>query len=234
MLDPAASNDWDGQDVAKLTPATQTYATLAWEGTRDGEDILKAQEARPLADGGFTVALTLDVVGGAADLVLRWAPEDLPSTQVTLVDLETGDRVDLHAQSAYAFTGEASQGAASGAVPSRSAKSRAGQRRFLLAVGQQPVDTQPEAEPRMMSLGAPVPNPTRGAVRIPYALASSGEARVAVYDALGREVAVLASGEHRAGRHEATLDARGFAPGVYVVRLSTPEDASVQRITVVR
>ena len=47
-------------------------------------------------------------------------------------------------------------------------------------------------------------------------------------DVLGRTVAVLLDGERPAGRHEATLDARALAAGVYVVRVTAdgaPRDA---------
>ena len=88
--------------------------------------------------------------------------------------------------------------------------------------------------PDEFALGAPAPNPARGTVRVPFALASASHARLAVYDALGREVAVLASGQHRAGTHEAALNARTLAPGVYVVHLVAGEVSATRRITVVR
>ena len=53
---------------------------------------------------------------------------------------------------------------------------------------------------------------------------------MAVYDALGREVAVLAAGEH-----EVALDGAALAPGVYVVRLTAASGAAeTARLTVVR
>ena len=42
--------------------------------------------------------------------------------------------------------------------------------------------------------------------------------RVSVFDARGREVAVLASGARGAGVHSFAVDSAPLAPGVYVVR----------------
>ena len=58
--------------------------------------------------------------------------------------------------------------------------------------------------------------------------------RVAVYDVLGKRVAVLADGVLEAGVHTAQLDAAGLANGVYVVRVETAQGVRAQRVTVVR
>ena len=63
------------------------------------------------------------------------------------------------------------------------------------------------------------PNPTRDEATVRYSVAQAGEARVSVFDALGREVATLADGSVSAGRYETTLG--GLPGGVYVVRLVT-------------
>ena len=57
---------------------------------------------------------------------------------------------------------------------------------------------------------------------------------VAVYDLLGRRVAVLAQGEMAAGRHTSRLEAGTFAPGVYVVRMQAGSFTATHRVTVVR
>ena len=91
-----------------------------------------------------------------------------------------------------------------------------------------------DALPAVLALGAPRPNPTTGGVRVGFDLPEAARVRVSVYDALGREVAVLAEGEQAAGRHEAALGAGRLAAGVYVVRLVAGEAALVRRLTVVR
>ena len=71
-----------------------------------------------------------------------------------------------------------------------------------------------------------------------YRLAAAGAVRLAVYDVLGREVAVLADAVQPAGEHEALLGRSGLAAGVYLVRLvvGTGRAAEVltQRVTLLR
>ena len=76
------------------------------------------------------------------------------------------------------------------------------------------------------------PNPTTGAASVEFALDAPGEATVAVYDALGRQVATLASGTQAAGAQQAQID--GLAPGVYVVRLTAGDRVVTRMLTVVR
>ena len=83
-------------------------------------------------------------------------------------------------------------------------------------------------------LGLAAPNPVRSAARLPFRLAEGGAVRLAVYDALGREVAVLEDGVRPAGLHEATWDAHGLAAGAYVVRLETAGGVATRVVTVAR
>ena len=78
------------------------------------------------------------------------------------------------------------------------------------------------------------PNPTRGAATVAFGLAEAGPARVAVYDALGREVAVMADRPFGPGRHEVSVAAQSLPAGVYVVRVQTEGGAQTARLTVAR
>ena len=78
------------------------------------------------------------------------------------------------------------------------------------------------------------PNPAAGAAEVRFTLDAAGPARLSVYDALGREVALLAEGEREAGDHRAALDTAVLAPGVYLVRLMTGDAATTTQLTVVR
>ncbi|MEM0964421.1 MAG: T9SS type A sorting domain-containing protein, partial [Bacteroidota bacterium] len=60
-----------------------------------------------------------------------------------------------------------------------------------------------------------------------------GEARVAVYDALGREVAVLHEGPS-AGAVTVSVDAGQLAPGAYVIRAEAGAVVRTQALTIVR
>jgi hypothetical protein len=92
----------------------------------------------------------------------------------------------------------------------------------------------PEAFASLTVLEPPVPNPASGAARIAFALDEAAAVRLAVYDVLGREVAVLVDGPVGAGAHVFTFDGHGLPAGVYVVRLAAGERAFAQRLTLVR
>lgn len=63
------------------------------------------------------------------------------------------------------------------------------------------------------------PNPFNPATMITYQIGSAGYVKLAVYDVLGQQVAVLLDGPVQAGTHQARWDASGYSSGVYVCRL---------------
>lgn len=99
-----------------------------------------------------------------------------------------------------------------------------------------PVANEPSAGvPGRFALGAAYPNPlvtSRATLEVDVPEAS--DVRVAVYDALGRTVAVLLSGPVAAGTHAVALDAGAWASGTYVIRMTAGSFAATQRLTVVR
>ena len=74
----------------------------------------------------------------------------------------------------------------------------------------------PEARPALTLAG---PNPFRDGTALEADVPPGRPARVAVYDVLGREVAVLHDGP-ASGPLRLALDGRALAPGVYTVRLA--------------
>lgn len=77
---------------------------------------------------------------------------------------------------------------------------------------------EPAVPGQGLRLGPAAPNPFADATTLPLHLAAPAPVRVAVYDVLGREVAVLHDGPLPAGDHAVGLDASALAPGLYVVR----------------
>ena len=90
------------------------------------------------------------------------------------------------------------------------------------------------AEVAATALLAPAPNPATTSTDLRFELAQAGPARLAVYDLLGREVAVVASGEHAAGRHVVTFRPTAMATGIYVVVLDADGQRFSRRLTVLR
>lgn len=85
------------------------------------------------------------------------------------------------------------------------------------------------------ALSAPRPNPTAGTAELSLTVEQSQTVRVAVYDALGREVAVLLDAPVAAGVEQALrVDARPLPAGVYVVRAAGETFQAMQRVIVTR
>ena len=82
-----------------------------------------------------------------------------------------------------------------------------------------------------VELSAPRPNPSRSGAVVAWTQ-PAGAATLAVYDVLGRRVAVLADGEQVAGAHQRRLPA--LASGTYVVRLAVGDALRVEQLTVAR
>ncbi|HYE57063.1 MAG TPA: T9SS type A sorting domain-containing protein, partial [Rhodothermales bacterium] len=62
----------------------------------------------------------------------------------------------------------------------------------------------------------------------------SQRVRLGVYDAVGREVAVLADGELGAGSHTRRLEGSDLAAGVYVMRLQSGSGVLTRTLTLVK
>ncbi|MEL7167811.1 MAG: T9SS type A sorting domain-containing protein [Bacteroidota bacterium] len=89
-------------------------------------------------------------------------------------------------------------------------------------------------QPTAPQLAAVFPNPAASHATLRFGLSSPGRAELAVYDLLGRRVAVLAEGPHAAGWHDATLDAVELPSGVYVARLVTDSTVQTRSFTLIR
>ncbi len=85
--------------------------------------------------------------------------------------------------------------------------------------------------PATFALEAAYPNPFDRTATLPVALPEAAEVRVAVYDVLGREVAVVADGRMEAGRHALVLDGSRLASGVYLVRATCQGSGDTHVIT---
>ena len=80
------------------------------------------------------------------------------------------------------------------------------------------VKAEPIPETIQLQVSSPFPNPFADQTTIRYELPGKMRVRMTVYDALGREVAVLVDGEQQGGSYEVDFDGTDLAPGTYVVR----------------
>ena len=78
------------------------------------------------------------------------------------------------------------------------------------------------------------PNPASGRVEVVLSLAAAGPVRVAVVDALGREVEVVFDGAVSAGETAVAVETGAWPAGVYVVRVVAGAQTATARLVVVR
>jgi uncharacterized delta-60 repeat protein len=88
--------------------------------------------------------------------------------------------------------------------------------------------------PRVLSLDSPRPNPAGGATEIRFSVPAAGPVTLTLYDALGREVAVLADGHLQAGPHAAPVDASLLPSGLYVYHLISGAGTLTKTLTIAR
>jgi hypothetical protein len=78
------------------------------------------------------------------------------------------------------------------------------------------------------------PNPFNPTTVVSCQLPVASRLKIAVYDILGREVAILMDERKEAGRYQVTWDASGFASGVYIYRLTAGEYVQSKRMLLLR
>ena len=215
LLTPDASSGADAFDTPAPGPLAGRFALAVV-----GDDAL-GQEGLPTGD----VATRLRVGAvqlGAASYTIRLQDTDGSLPVGTVVATFGGQTVDL-------AQGRVLQIPASAVTEGTSmATGLAGAAEISLTLSSASTGTDGPLPSDALALAA-APNPVRGQARLTWS--ARGPARVAIYDALGREVAIVADAPTQS---TATFDTSGLPAGVYVVRLSTPEGVAVRRLTVVR
>ncbi len=88
--------------------------------------------------------------------------------------------------------------------------------------------------PTANRLGQNYPNPFSRLTTIAYELATPTTVSLVLFDALGRQVAVLDVGLRQAGRHEVAFEASSVPSGTYLYRLTTDTGHQTRRMLVVK
>jgi subtilisin family serine protease len=92
----------------------------------------------------------------------------------------------------------------------------------------------PTPLPTAIQLDQNYPNPFNPRTTIGITLPQSAELRLAAYDILGRQVALLAEGRYTAGPHVFEFDGSQLASGAYVYRLSAGGTQFTKRMMLIR
>ncbi|MGE5315938.1 MAG: T9SS type A sorting domain-containing protein [Acidobacteriota bacterium] len=78
------------------------------------------------------------------------------------------------------------------------------------------------------------PNPFNPSTKIAYDIPKSGRVRLAIYDALGREVVVLVDRVQEAGSYTDVFDAAGLANGMYIAQLTAGGKQMMKKLLLVK
>jgi hypothetical protein len=89
--------------------------------------------------------------------------------------------------------------------------------------------------PKVFALNQNFPNPFNPATTITFTLEQDGFTTLRIYDVLGKEVALLVSGEQKAGVvNTVTFNASSLSSGIYLSRLESNGCAQIKRIVLMK
>ncbi len=89
--------------------------------------------------------------------------------------------------------------------------------------------------PTSITLEQNYPNPFNPTTNISYTLSENSPVTLEVYNVLGKRVATLVNNEMRtAGSHTVSFDAMNLGSGVYMYRLSTPEQTLTRTMSLIK
>lgn len=221
------------QPLAKLVPAAVAPVRMRAIAEADGATRIDVDASTPL--GGL--ALTLEAPAGAT--VQRVGAPEAGDASLPLRWHQSGSRLSV------VLAGFAGERLAAGTQTVAWIHSAGGQVRLTGAEASDPqgrivpVQTDGAAAPRRVFLSEPVPNPFNPATTLAFELPAAGQARLALLDPRGREVAVLHDGPLPAGAHQQVwrgVDGAGrpVASGVYYAVLQAQGVRQVRKLALVR
>lgn len=96
------------------------------------------------------------------------------------------------------------------------------------------VNTDDDTLPAEFALNQNYPNPFNPVTTIGYALPKAEYVRVAVYDVLGQQVAILVDATKPAGNHEVTFNAQDLPSGTYLYRIEAGSFRSARQLVLLK
>lgn len=88
--------------------------------------------------------------------------------------------------------------------------------------------------PLTLELSQNYPNPFNPTTVIHYQIPESGNTRLAVYDLIGRQVALLVNETMPSGSYSVNFDGSGLASGIYIYRLQVGDQVFTRKMMLVK
>jgi hypothetical protein len=214
-FDDFSVEEWTGYGTTHFTsvePTSEPYALVLTEALLDGDTLQAGDEIAvydwPLCVGAYAVdgewPLILDAWGTDG------ADSGFTAGNPMVFRVWSASRDSTYeATAAYEVGG----GSFADGVFSRLA---------LTASQATGAEDDPAASPTAFALSRPRPSPFDNATTLALSLPEPADALVSVFNAAGREVAVLADGRLDAGVHRLTFNATEHPSGVYFIRATVP------------
>ncbi|TNE73109.1 T9SS type A sorting domain-containing protein [bacterium] len=234
MKEDAVLGD-DRNDLVKFTPLSSSYATVG--ALIPASTVLHAIHALPIElSEPVQVIIEPMIKGNSGEFTLNWSAfSSFPDIYVVeLFDSETGNTYNLRENGSLTFTQVSKAAATDNDLKTLTATSN-GNSRFKVNIT--PITTSVEngiAVPTTVALSQNFPNPFNPSTKIAYAVPAQASVRLAVYDMLGREVALLVNTVKAAGKYEVTFDASALASGMYIYRLQANGTVLTQKMTLIK
>ena len=96
------------------------------------------------------------------------------------------------------------------------------------------VEDEMPLQPKEFELKQNYPNPFNPSTRIGFSLDRPAQVKLAVYDILGREVAVLVDRSMNAGSHNVNFMASDLPSGVYFYKLQSGSSEQVRKMVLMK
>ncbi len=103
-----------------------------------------------------------------------------------------------------------------------------------LTVSPSGVSGDGEVLPTTFAIASVYPNPFNSSTVISYTLPSATYISFEVYNLLGQQVQTLVEGQQPAGNHRTILTANELSSGLYLVKLSSDNQSSIQKIMLIK
>ncbi|MDP8228433.1 MAG: T9SS type A sorting domain-containing protein [Candidatus Electryoneaceae bacterium] len=87
--------------------------------------------------------------------------------------------------------------------------------------------------PDQITLYPPVPNPFNSQATVRYALPTSGQVRLELYDITGRSVATLVNHHQVAGEHSTVINGADMTSGIYIIRMVADGETHTRKVLLV-
>ncbi|HLT45756.1 MAG TPA: T9SS type A sorting domain-containing protein [Rubricoccaceae bacterium] len=227
-------------DAAHASMHTVFFGGMGQFWLDEADGVVKQDNLVPFIDDVAVLSVGAD--GAAGERLLDPLPGYLGTNSYVFLDpaapvTEHGvielDRLEGRTRVGFFVGGIAADTQHPGWMPV-SGTSWASDRLFALYVTPLPTPAVEGGRPAGFAVALAGPNPFREATRLAVTIDAPDDLEVAVFDAVGRRVALLHAGPLAAGPHVFEVDGARLPSGVYVVRVTGTRGAAAERLVRLR